>query len=76
MRGLPLLWGLTFFNALRGEDLGSRLREKFAWSEVDFAFPTPEDRAQAISSKKFIPSNTLPLGVDYVYRTILAVSDH
>lgn len=64
MRGLPLIWGLTLFNVLHAQDSSTKLKEKYQWNEVDFAFPTPEDRAEAIKSKKFIPSNTLPLGVD------------
>lgn len=64
MKGSSLLWGLTFFNVLRPNVANTKLKEKFAWKEVDFAFPTPEDREKAINSKKFIPSNTLPLGVD------------
>ena len=63
MRGFPLLWGLTLFNVIKGDDL-ENLKEKYVWKQVDFAFPTPEDREQAINTKRFIPSNTLPLGLD------------
>ncbi|KAH9639584.1 hypothetical protein HF086_008642, partial [Spodoptera exigua] len=36
---------------------------RFAWKQMDFAWETPESRANAINEKRFIPENNLPLGL-------------
>lgn len=36
---------------------------KFAWKEVDYVWKTPADRENAISSKRFVQANNLPLGL-------------
>nr|CAD7431437.1 unnamed protein product [Timema monikensis] len=41
-----------------------RLREVYAWKQVDFSFPSPEIRQYAISSGSFVPKDNLPLGLE------------
>ncbi|KAJ8731954.1 hypothetical protein PYW08_014684 [Mythimna loreyi] len=36
---------------------------RFAWKQMDYTWETPESRANAISEKRFIPENNLPLGL-------------
>lgn len=42
----------------------ARVKEVFNWKQVDFAFPTPQARAQAIQSGAFVENNAMvPIGV-------------
>ncbi|KAG8327163.1 hypothetical protein J6590_024547 [Homalodisca vitripennis] len=41
-----------------------KFREVFSWNQIDFAFPTEEDRQAAIADESFIPENNLPLGIE------------
>ncbi|CRK87272.1 CLUMA_CG001074, isoform A [Clunio marinus] len=41
-----------------------KLDEKFAWKELDFAWPSEEAKQEAIRSGKYIESHNLPLGLD------------
>ncbi|KAF4525512.1 hypothetical protein B566_EDAN014898 [Ephemera danica] len=41
-----------------------RLREHYAWNEVDFTWPSQELKEEALRTKMFIPENVLPLGVE------------
>jgi hypothetical protein len=43
---------------------GKKLEEKFSWKELEFAWPSEEDKQEAIKSGKYIESNNLPLGLD------------
>lgn len=36
---------------------------RFAWKEVDYAWPQPEVREQAIKDGNFVSANNLPLGL-------------
>ncbi|KAL0841213.1 hypothetical protein ABMA28_014949 [Loxostege sticticalis] len=36
----------------------------YKWKHVDFAFPSPMHRAQALANGKYIPQNVLPLGLE------------
>jgi hypothetical protein len=40
------------------------LVEKFAWKELEFAWPSDEAKQTAIREGNFIPSNNLPLAFD------------
>ncbi|GLV41824.1 yellow-b [Carabus blaptoides fortunei] len=40
------------------------LRVAYEWKQVDYEFPTPEARQEAIDSREFIPENNLPLGLE------------
>lgn len=35
----------------------------FQWNIMDFEFPTPQARANAIAAQQFIPQNVVPLGI-------------
>lgn len=63
MATLPLLLGLTVLGTVSG-DVSTKLKVKYSWNQLDFAFPTAKDRADAIESGRFIQSNNLPLGID------------
>lgn len=65
MGTLPLILGLSLLGSLEAANSqGNRLKEKYYWKQIDFTFPTPKDRADAIATGKFIPSNNLPLGLE------------
>ena len=36
----------------------------YEWTQLDFQFPTPEARQQAIDSRSFIPENNIPMGLE------------
>lgn len=36
----------------------------YEWTQLDFQFPTPEARQQAIDSGSFIPENNMPMGLE------------
>lgn len=42
----------------------AKFKEVFKWKQVDFAYPTPEDRINAINSGVFNRDNALPLGLE------------
>lgn len=37
------------------------------WKQIDFDFPDKATREEAISSKKFVPGNAVPVDVDVYY---------
>lgn len=42
----------------------AKLREVFAWQEVDYVWPSDQAKQEAISSNRYIIKNNLPLGLD------------
>ena len=38
------------------------------WNQIDFDFPTPQDRTEAIRNKDFIQQNVVPIDVDAEYK--------
>lgn len=52
----------------------TKLQEKFAWKELDFAWPSAEAKQEAIKSGRYIESHNLPLGLDiYKNRVFITV---
>lgn len=43
------------------------LRVAYQWKEIDFEFPTAAERQEAIASKRYIPENVIPVGLE-VYK--------
>uniref|UniRef100_A0A182IQZ6 Protein yellow n=1 Tax=Anopheles atroparvus TaxID=41427 RepID=A0A182IQZ6_ANOAO len=43
---------------------GIKLKEKFKWREVSFAWPSEEAKEEALRSEKYIVHNNLPLGLE------------
>lgn len=41
-----------------------KLEEKYAWKELEFAWPSEEVKQEAIKSGKYIESHNLPLGLE------------
>lgn len=39
----------------------------FQWKQIDFHFPDPATREEAISKKIFVPGNAVPVDVDVYY---------
>lgn len=37
---------------------------KFEWKQIDYDYPTPEARQDAIDTREFVPENNLPLGLE------------
>jgi hypothetical protein len=46
------------------EARNTKLQEVYHWNLVDFDYPDDTLRNNSIESKKFIPENNLPLGLD------------
>lgn len=51
-----------------------RLREVFGWKQMDYAYPTQQERDAAMKDGSYVPENNLPLGLeiwrDYIFITI------
>uniref|UniRef100_A0AAG5DSA2 Protein yellow n=1 Tax=Anopheles atroparvus TaxID=41427 RepID=A0AAG5DSA2_ANOAO len=43
------------------------LRVAYQWSEIDFEFSSAADRQEALGSKRYIPANVIPVGLE-VYK--------
>lgn len=43
---------------------GVKLREKFKWREVSYAWPSEEAKQEALSSGQYVVHNNLPLGLE------------
>lgn len=43
---------------------GVKLKEKFKWREVSFAWPSEDAKVAALNSGKYIVHNNLPLGLE------------
>uniref|UniRef100_A0A182VSS2 Protein yellow n=1 Tax=Anopheles minimus TaxID=112268 RepID=A0A182VSS2_9DIPT len=46
------------------EVFGVKLREKFKWREVSFAWPSEDVKQEALASGKYVVPNNLPLGLE------------
>lgn len=42
----------------------SKLQEQYYWKALDFAYPSEQARLKAIQTKRFIPENNLPVGIE------------
>ncbi|XP_011214781.3 protein yellow [Bactrocera dorsalis] len=42
-----------------------KLQERYSWTELDFAFPNPGLKRQALASGDYIPQNALPVGMEH-----------
>lgn len=50
-----------------------RLKVEFEWKQIDFEYPTVEDRQAAIQSGNFIQENVIPVGLE-VYKNRLFIT--
>lgn len=50
-----------------------KLQERFAWQELEYAWPSPEAKQKAIETGVYTPANNLPLGMD-VWRDKLFIT--
>ena len=41
-----------------------RLTERFAWTHVDYAFPSERIRQEALYTGLYVPENNLPVGIE------------
>ncbi|XP_065091657.1 major royal jelly protein 1-like [Ochlerotatus camptorhynchus] len=64
-----LLQLLMASGATDAQQYGKQLRWVTQWKSLDFVFPTPKDRENAISSRRFIPENCIPLDMDVDYNS-------
>uniref|UniRef100_A0A182XIE2 Uncharacterized protein n=1 Tax=Anopheles quadriannulatus TaxID=34691 RepID=A0A182XIE2_ANOQN len=55
---LHLAWGQYF---------GQQLKGVLQWKAADFAFPTPQERQEALASGRYVPENCIPLDMDVDY---------
>uniref|UniRef100_A0A0A1X7B2 Protein yellow n=1 Tax=Zeugodacus cucurbitae TaxID=28588 RepID=A0A0A1X7B2_ZEUCU len=42
-----------------------KLQERYSWTELDFAFPSPGLKQQALASGDYVPQNALPVGMEH-----------
>lgn len=70
--GLFLLF-LIFPILFTKVECNDNLRVAYEWKQIDFNYPSEEQRQQAIDSKEFIAANVIPLGLE-VYRSRLFVT--
>lgn len=45
----------------------------YEWKQLDYQFPSPQARQEALDSKAFIPENNMPMGLE-VYEDRLFVT--
>ncbi|XP_013193426.1 protein yellow [Amyelois transitella] len=50
-----------------------QLNIRFEWKQLDYQFPTPEARDQAIAARTFIPVNNIPMGLE-IYQEKLFIT--
>lgn len=60
LRSIALLFALTCI--LNVADC--RLHVKYEWKQIDFAYPSAEDRQNAIDNQTFVPENVIPVGLE------------
>ena len=58
------------FALLLETSLSSKLDIVCQWNQIDFKFPTPHDKAEAIRNKDFIQQNVIPIDIDAEYKGI------
>lgn len=51
------------------QQYGKQLRWVTQWKSLDFVFPSPKEREDAIASRRFIPTNCIPLDMDVDYNS-------
>lgn len=61
-RSLPLIIVLVVI--VVNVDSLTNLKEKFKWKQIEFEWPSEDVKKAWISSKKYIPENNLPLGLE------------
>lgn len=50
-----------------------KLQEYYHWTALDYAFPSLEQRINSLLTKRFIPENNLPVGIE-VWRNKLFIT--
>ncbi|KAG6456387.1 protein yellow [Manduca sexta] len=70
MRGLETLVILQLVYITSCMD---QLHIVYEWKQLDYQFPSPEARQQALDSKSFVPENNIPMGLE-VYEDRLFVT--
>ncbi|XP_055591647.1 protein yellow-like [Uranotaenia lowii] len=51
------------------QTFGKQLKHVVRWKSLDFVFPSPREREQALASGRFIPENCIPLDMDVDYNS-------
>uniref|UniRef100_T1E2M1 Putative yellow salivary protein n=1 Tax=Psorophora albipes TaxID=869069 RepID=T1E2M1_9DIPT len=51
------------------QTFGKQMKWVTQWNSLDYVFPTPQDREQAITSRRFIPDNCIPIDMDVDYNS-------
>lgn len=62
-RSLPLVLIVLVVIVLNVDAL-TNLKEKFKWKQIEFEWPSEDVKQSWLSSKKYIPENNLPLGLE------------
>lgn len=68
-----MLGPLLLFMCLTTHVFADKLNVAYQWKTVEFEFPSEDLKQEALLSKKYIPENQLPLGVE-VYGNRLFVT--
>ncbi|XP_050675833.1 protein yellow [Leptidea sinapis] len=58
MRSLIILQVVSISTCMEQLDI------KYEWNQLDFEFPSQEDRQQALASGAFVPENNIPMGLE------------
>ncbi|RVE54207.1 hypothetical protein evm_001034 [Chilo suppressalis] len=63
-----MLW-LTMLGTARAQAVPADIETPpfstlYKWKHIDFEFPSPQQRSQAIANEQYIPENVLPLGLE------------
>lgn len=59
-----LITAVTLLAALATVNCTLKLQEVFAWNILDYHFPDEHTRMREIRTKRFIPENNLPVGIE------------
>lgn len=62
-RSLPLIV-IVLVLIIVNVDALTNLKEKFKWKQIEFEWPSEETQKTWLASKKYIPENNLPLGLE------------
>ncbi|XP_049839989.1 protein yellow-like [Schistocerca gregaria] len=58
------LWLLCLAAVIFGLSDAGKLNETFRWRQLDFDFPSDAERSAAMATKRFRPSDNVPVGVE------------
>ncbi|XP_053609466.1 protein yellow [Plodia interpunctella] len=64
---------LIVFHLVYSISCMDQLNIRFEWKQLDYQFPTPQAREDAIADRSFIPENNIPMGLE-IYQDKLFIT--